>query len=109
MLVGMGPDPYMALAAELNVLGRRLDALGGELVRLRAADGGGGVPGTEGFPGAPGSSVPPVGAAVPPAAHPPTGAWVRGGPAQAPAGPEGGPRAPRSQMSGARVLAWTGG
>lgn len=78
-------DPYAALAAELRLLGGRLDRLGVELVRLRATEGPGAA-GTEGIPAAPG-----------PPAQP------------APADPGGGPRAPRSQLSGARVLAWTGG
>ncbi|GAA5123795.1 DUF2339 domain-containing protein [Pseudonocardia adelaidensis] len=94
-------DPYAGLAAELSLLGRRLDWLGAELMRLRAADGSG-APGAEGFPGAPVSPAPPV----------PLGTGE-----PAPAGrvalrrvtQGGGPRAPRSQLSGARVLAWTGG
>ncbi len=96
-------DPYVALAAELNLLGRRLDWLGGELSRLRAADSPS-VPRTEGFPGTVGWSAPSV-------AHERPGPWGTDRPAQAPADPGGGPRAPRrprSQLSGARVLAWTG-
>jgi uncharacterized membrane protein len=84
MLVGMGTgtDPYVALAAELNLLGRRLDAMGAELLRLRSTDRER-VPGAEGSPGAP------------PAAHAAwtgqpvaqgwPGPWGTGGPAQAPA------------------------
>jgi uncharacterized membrane protein len=103
MLPGMGTDPYAALAAELNLLGRRLDWLGAELLRLRALEGAAraGVPGTEGIPGTPAPAAP-----VAQERPRPVGT---GGPEQAPAGPGGGPRAPRSQMSGARVLAWTGG
>jgi uncharacterized membrane protein len=119
--MGIGTDPYVALAAELNLLGRRLDAMGAELLRLRSTDRER-VPGAEGFPGAP------------PAAHAAwtgqpvaqgwPGPWGTGGPAQAPADrvSGGGPRAPqaaqsdgtapspraRSPLSGARVLAWTG-
>jgi uncharacterized membrane protein len=107
MLLGMGTDPYVALATELNQLGRRLDWLGTELMRLRAVDRAG-APGMEGFPGAP--VHPPAGAGVPVAQSRP-GPWGTGGPVQVPAGLGGGPRAPRprSQLSGARVLAWTGG
>ena len=109
MLLAMGTDPYVALAGELNLLSRRLDALGAELVRLRTADRTG-APGTEGFPGAPGWSAPPATGAAP-VAHGRPVPWGTGGPAPAPADLGGGPRAPRprSQMSGARVLAWTGG
>ncbi|WP_147256715.1 DUF2339 domain-containing protein [Pseudonocardia hierapolitana] len=139
----MGTDPYAAMAAELNLLSRRLDGLGAELLRLRAAERAG-TPGTEGFPGAPGWSVPSAAVAAAPVAQGWPGPWGTGGPqnvsekppcgpqapvnqqvpaalggplrasrthSQAPAAPGGGPRAPRrrSQMSGARVLAWTGG
>jgi uncharacterized membrane protein len=48
MLAGMGTatdDPYLALADELGRLGRRLDAMGTELLRLRTA------PGTQPGPG----------------------------------------------------------
>ncbi|OLT02639.1 hypothetical protein BJF90_29380 [Pseudonocardia sp. CNS-004] len=95
MLSGMGTDPYAALAAELNFMGRRLDALGAELMRLRAADRAG-VPGTEGFPGAPGWAAPA------PVAHGWPGPWGTGGPAQAPADPGGGPRAATTARAGAR-------
>jgi hypothetical protein len=55
----MGTDPYVALASELNLLGRRLDWLGAELLRLRAAGAAGaGVPGTEGIPGTPAGAAP---------------------------------------------------
>jgi uncharacterized membrane protein len=110
MLLGMGTDPYAALAAELNLLSRRLDGLGAELMRLRAADRAG-APGTEGFPGAPGWSAPSAAVAAAPVAQGWPGPWGTGGSKVAPAAPGGGPRAPRrrSQMSGARVLAWTGG
>jgi uncharacterized membrane protein len=113
MLLAMGTDPYVALAAELNLLSRRLDAMGAELVRLRAVDATR-APGTEGFPGAPGWSAPPVTGAAAVVAHGRPVPWGTGGPVQAPADrvqQGGGPRAPRprSQMSGARVLAWTGG
>jgi uncharacterized membrane protein len=143
MLLGVGTDPYTALAAELNLLGRRLDALGAELLRLRAADAAG-APGTEGIPGAQTRSAPPPPGAAVPVAHAWPGPWGTGGPqdvsekpawgpqapvnqqfpaafggplgasrahSQAPADLGGDPRAPRrrSQMSGARVLAWTGG
>jgi uncharacterized membrane protein len=110
MILAMGTDPYVSLAAELNLLGRRLDGLGAELLRLRAADATR-APGTEGFPGAPGWPAPPAPGATAPVAHGRPGPWGTGGSAQAPAAPGGGPRAPRprSQMSGARVLAWTGG
>jgi uncharacterized membrane protein len=124
-------DPYAALAAELNLLGRRLDGLGAELMRLRAADREQ-VPGAEGFPGAPGGVahaptgqlMAPGGIGAPVAQGRPA-PWGPGGSAQAPADPGGGPRAPwgdagpvaaptapsrpaRSPLSGARVLAWTG-
>ena len=104
----MGTDPYVALASELNLLGRRLDWLGAELLRLRAAGAAmAGVPGTEGIPGTPAGAVPV--AREWPVAHERPRPPGTDGPEQAPAGPGGGPRAPRSQMSGARVLAWTGG
>jgi uncharacterized membrane protein len=112
-------DPYAALAAELNLLSRRLDGVGAALMRLRAADRER-APGTEGFPGAP-QPAPRVWTGAP-VAHGWPGPWGTGGPAQAPAGRVGGgPRAPwgdapappprraRSPISGARVLAWTGG
>jgi uncharacterized membrane protein len=99
-------DPYAALAAELRLLGTRLDWLGAELLRLRATDGSGAA-GTEGFPGAPGRPAHPQAGA--PVAHERPGPWGTGGSPQAPADLGGGPRAPRSQLSGARVLAWTGG
>ncbi|MHA6620409.1 DUF2339 domain-containing protein [Pseudonocardia sp. DLS-67] len=87
-------DPYAALAAELHLLGGRLDRLGAELLRLRATEGSG-APGTEGIPGAPGRLPQPAPAPADRAS---------------PVGTQGGgPRAPRSQLSGARVLAWTGG
>jgi uncharacterized membrane protein len=112
-------DPYAALAAELNMLSRRLDGVGAALMRLRAADRER-APGTEGFPGAP-QPAPTIWTGAP-VAHGWPGPWGTGGPAQAPAGRVGGgPRAPwgdvpappprraRSPISGARVLAWTGG
>jgi uncharacterized membrane protein len=117
MLLGMGTDPYVALAAELNMMGRRLDALGAELVRLRVADRER-APGIEGFPGAPIWSTPPPAGARAPVAQGWPGPWGTGRPAQTPADLGGGPRASwgaeptprkRSQLSGARVLAWTGG
>jgi hypothetical protein len=105
----MGTDPYAALATELHLMGRRLDALGAELMRLRAVEGAG-VPGSEGFPGA---AAPPAAPQPPVPQSPVTQGWPdprgTGGSAQVPADHEGGPRAPRSQLSGARVLAWTGG
>jgi hypothetical protein len=101
-------DPYAALAAELRLLGMRLDRLGAELLRLRAADGSG-APGTEGFPGAPGRPADlPAGTGAPVAQERP-GPWGTGGSPQAPADPGGGPRAPRSQLSGARGLGRRGG
>jgi uncharacterized membrane protein len=112
-------DPYVALAAELNLLSKRLDGVGAALMRLRTADRER-AQGTEGFPGAP-QPAPRVWTGAP-VAHGWPGPWGTGGPAQAPAGRVGGgPRAPwgdvpappprraRSPISGARVLAWTGG
>lgn len=148
-------DPYVALAAELARVGRRLDAMSAELMRLRAAAstpgpsaavragapqtigvggahvvppaaaaGVGGVPGSEGFPGAPAAGPQEADAGWAAAQ------WRPGGAPQAPAGLGGGPRAPwqqpghgghsgpgtwpgasrraRPALSGARVLAWTG-
>jgi uncharacterized membrane protein len=103
-------DPYAALAAELSLLSRRLDGAAAELLRLRAGERER-VPGAEGYPGTPA-----------PVAHARPDPWGTGGPEQAPAGHRGGPGAPwgapgigapprraRSPLSGARVLAWTGG
>jgi hypothetical protein len=126
-------DPYVALAAELSLLSRRLDGMGAELVRLRTADGGrAGVPGIEGFPGTP-AGVPAVLPAQVPGAAASPGLWGTGGASQAAAGLGGGPRAstpppvpgatgdpgtggapvtrPRRvspAMSGARALGWVG-
>src|SRR5690606_35754161 len=106
---GMGTDPYLAVVAELDLLARRVDALSGELRRLRGADAVGAA-GTEGIPAAPPRPAPvPWAPAAQPARGRP-GPWGVGGRAQAPADHGGGPRAPRRpRMSGARVLAWTGG
>ena len=105
----MGTDPYLAVVAELDLLARRVDALSGELRRLRGADAVGAA-GTEGIPAAPPRPAPvPWAPAAQPARGRP-GPWGVGGRAQAPADHGGGPRAPRRpRMSGARVLAWTGG
>src|SRR5688572_9541133 len=43
-------DPYVALADELGRLGRRLDGMGAELLRLRAAAGAAPLPGGEAAP-----------------------------------------------------------
>jgi len=105
----MGTDPYLAVVAELDLLARRVDALSGELRRLRGADAVGAA-GTEGIPAAPPRPAPvPWAPAAQPARGRP-GPWGVGGRAQAPADHGGGPRAPRRpRMSGARVLVWTGG
>lgn len=99
------PDPYAALATELAVLGRRLDAIGVELLRLRAVDTASGI---EGFPGAQAGAVPAAAAGTP--------ADLGGGPrASSPPDPGtggrpgSGGRPGRSPLSGARLLAWTGG
>jgi uncharacterized membrane protein len=107
-----GPDPLAALAAELGQLGRRLDGIGAELLALRA----GAVPAPP-----PAVTVGPLPGpspwAPPPWAQPvwPAPQWAAptAPPAPEPSSPGPPPTLPQRRLlpalSGARLLAWTGG
>jgi uncharacterized membrane protein len=114
---GAGPDPLAALAAELGQLGRRLDGIGEELLALRA----GAVPvqppavAVGPHPTPPLWAPPPWG--PPPWAQPawpPQGTAPKPPQAPEPSSPSGPPpvtprRSRWPALSGARLLAWTGG
>jgi uncharacterized membrane protein len=117
-------DPYAALASELAWLGRRLDAMGAELMQLRAAAapvGSGAAPAVEAPSSSRSGDVRSVGQVasnvdpVPPLSPDPSHGTVapqsrEGGPSTPPA-PCAQPVAPprrRSPISGARLLAWVG-
>jgi uncharacterized membrane protein len=110
MSTGTG-DPYVALADELGRLGRTLDGMAAELLRLRASAGAGpapwAAPAGAPHPGpVPHPGRPPLPATRRPVCGP-AGAGPNGppGPAQSPSAAR-----PRSSpaLSGARLLAWTG-
>lgn len=135
MLARMGTptaDPYAALAEELGRIGRRLDALGAELLRLRPVAGPGTGPAAAAWAPAagpePGQGAEPwshSGDARPggevasttesPAGHashaappwPPTGWGQPQG--YAPPPQPARPRSPFRRLTGAQLLAWTGG
>ncbi|MGH3615468.1 MAG: DUF2339 domain-containing protein, partial [Pseudonocardia sp.] len=117
-------DPFVALATEIGHLGRRLDRIGSELIVLRRAPSQGPPPvaGSPPHHGA-GSATPPPGT---PPGWTPAGGWAdprqyppgRPPPWYRPAGPRPRPASPSapsrirtglSALSGARLLAWTGG
>jgi uncharacterized membrane protein len=122
-------DPLAALAAELGRLGRRLDGIGTELLALRAGilaapphEAPGALPpqapgalplqtpGTPPQQWAPAPWAPPPGARVPPGGPAPgTGPAPYPPGRPVPAGPPPAPRLRLSALSGARLLAWTGG